>query len=1035
MRLDPRIEEIISSQIASQFPDFYRDEGPIFVAFVEAYYRWLESEGQALYHSRRIPAYKDVDTTVDDFLVHFTKKYLNGIQLETQSNVRQLIKHSLDLYRTKGTERSIDLLFRLVFGVGADIYFPSKDIFRLSSGQWIRPTYLEVYDRGRMNDLLGTQIEGIYSGARGFVERIVRKKTPTKFVDVIFLSDLKGVFQAGEPINKSFSPFEEAECPIVIGSLSSLTVLSGGSDYQVGDIVDVSSAFGHSGKARVTSVTEADGGVSLELLDGGFGYTVNAEVLISNSVITLSGMPGSSGEYFRLFDQVTQSTASVDYEGANGQFNPGEQVFTYHANNLLRGTAYVSQSSAANGTHGNLVLSVISGNVDGGPFYTLANSVTANQDTIVWSNAVGNVIGTSDITLLVSSRSGEFAVGETIVQGNTRAQVLIASGDLLYLANLTGTFSVGSNVTGQFSQAVGAAAQVAIDVGVMVSSGEFQSGDFMYAVHGSDAVRITTVSTGTGLDIEIGTLDEMETTDINTDFLADYESLELDALAYGFPGDPSANSASIFDTYLSFDTYEIGRVATVNLLNPGQDYAVPPVVRIYEPAIYGLAKTGYSLDFSGATGTFGVGEIVEQNDARGQVLTSNGSVITLKRLSVGSDFVLTSNSTTKISGLSSGTQANVVSVSALPEKPMSVGTTGADAVLFTESTTEDGYVSTLEVIDSGLGYVDLGQVSFSAEGRGPGTARIRSLTHGIGQGYYKRKGGFLSSNKYLFDGDYWQEFSYEVRSSRAVDEYRDMLKQVIHMAGTKMFGALVTDSRLNSPIEVETTVQIRRPPTYLANTTLVSEAVLPIEGDLSGSVNAVTGSASSVLTIEGELAKSLGTATLSSVGELGPVIVFNQPPSSETGSWEGYNMRMIIPASVMPDVTGSAVTITVQAGTTDGFSLDSMYVGHAAVSGDAMDFDGNQQQVLFSGSGSLALATGVASVSDAITFSFDGTKNLVFSVHFNGPSKTAWKGSIDTGHNIRWKLGASEASVTDVTGYSAPSTGQMTLITKVEVTP
>ena len=37
------IDSKISTFVESQFPDFYRDEGPVFVLFVKEYYKWLET--------------------------------------------------------------------------------------------------------------------------------------------------------------------------------------------------------------------------------------------------------------------------------------------------------------------------------------------------------------------------------------------------------------------------------------------------------------------------------------------------------------------------------------------------------------------------------------------------------------------------------------------------------------------------------------------------------------------------------------------------------------------------------------------------------------------------------------------------------------------------------------------------------------------------------------------------------------------------------------------------------------------------------
>jgi hypothetical protein len=47
---------------------------------------------------------------------------------------------------------------------------------------------------------------------------------------------------------------------------------------------------------------------------------------------------------------------------------------------------------------------------------------------------------------------------------------------------------------------------------------------------------------------------------------------------------------------------------------------------------------------------------------------------------------------------------------------------------------------------------------------------------------------------YIHDGDYYQEYSYEILSKISVDRYADMFKKVMHTAGTKFFGsALVVE--------------------------------------------------------------------------------------------------------------------------------------------------------------------------------------------------------------------------------------------------
>ena len=69
----------ISNFITTQFPNFIRDNGPQFVAFVQAYYQWMEQFNNPVFLARRYYDIKDIDQTFDEFIVYFKNKYLVGI--------------------------------------------------------------------------------------------------------------------------------------------------------------------------------------------------------------------------------------------------------------------------------------------------------------------------------------------------------------------------------------------------------------------------------------------------------------------------------------------------------------------------------------------------------------------------------------------------------------------------------------------------------------------------------------------------------------------------------------------------------------------------------------------------------------------------------------------------------------------------------------------------------------------------------------------------------------------------------------------
>lgn len=57
-------------------------------------------------------------------------------------------------------------------------------------------------------------------------------------------------------------------------------------------------------------------------------------------------------------------------------------------------------------------------------------------------------------------------------------------------------------------------------------------------------------------------------------------------------------------------------------------------------------------------------------------------------------------------------------------------------------------------------------------------------------GYYKNNKGQLSSNMYLQDGFYYQEYSYAIQTMEDISKYGDIVKNLLHPAGFQMFGIM-----------------------------------------------------------------------------------------------------------------------------------------------------------------------------------------------------------------------------------------------------
>jgi len=819
------IEKKISNLIENQFPSFYKEQGPIFIEFVRQYYKWLETEN-ALKHSRNFFDYKDIDDTTDEFLVYFKEKYLKNIQFETTTNTRQLLKHTLDLYRSKGTERSIDLLFKLVFGVPAHVYYPGDDVFTLSSGKWKKQKYLEVNLNNINTVFSGETIIGLTSSATAYVDAVVRKKVKGRLIDVLYISSLNGNFVTGEYINVvNDGVLDGDRKTFITGSLNSVIVsdIGVGSDYAVGDIVDLNSVYGINAKARVVSINSAVGTVEFELINGGYAYTDNASILISEKVVTLSNVVVSNSQvnnYFEILNNVYQPLANINFLNANGYFTSNDYIYTYHSNGSVKGVGKVISTSTNTDTNGQIYIIKYSGNLQANDFYTTGNTIGANQSVVngyVDKTVSANVIGvSSNVTLYIANTNKSFVKDQIVYQVNDSNTVTangtilkytqtLGSNGILEVANTFGVFR-SSRAIYSSNNLISNLSSVELRVGLHSVNGTYTTFNNNYFYANAEkydtTAAVKTVGLGTGASFTISNdMIYEEYIDLNTDYLSEFANTELDVV-YGFDAMPTANLTTLLDDALSFANTQIGKIAAITGINPGSGYSYPPFVLIYEPKTYRYQKQDKILTIANNTATFLPGEIVTQNvgsNAFAIVKSFSNNELRLEKLVWNDIFTVTTNSATRIFGETSGAYGNITAINI----DFTTEYLGFNAVVDDKVQTSNGAITQLQILDSGYGFINSETVSITSSNNDSLASGIAVLSRqGEAQGFYSQKGGFLSDQKKLFDGNYYQDYSYEIISSVVLNKYEEMLKQVLHLSGTKYFSKYEYAEAANSSVNI-----------------------------------------------------------------------------------------------------------------------------------------------------------------------------------------------------------------------------------------
>ena len=281
MNINPTISEFVKHQ----FPDFYQEEGENFIAFVETYYKWLEQEGGVVKQIRDIPEITDIDKTPEAFLENFKETYMSEFPSEILGNQRLLQKHILELYRSKGSDAGLALLFRLLFNTEVTKYIPSYDIFKASDGIWVEPMYIEVTDSPLLHNFSQRVLYGQDSKSSAICERIEYKNVNDKNICQIYVSNLRGNFKIGEKIY--YEGMDINSSPYVIGSIRSATPVFSSIGFDVGEIITTSSEdTAKPVKGVVIDTQPANGIVDFLLVDGGHAYSKGANISVTYGTAT-----------------------------------------------------------------------------------------------------------------------------------------------------------------------------------------------------------------------------------------------------------------------------------------------------------------------------------------------------------------------------------------------------------------------------------------------------------------------------------------------------------------------------------------------------------------------------------------------------------------------------------------------------------------------------------------------------------------------------------------------------------------------------
>jgi len=669
--------------------------------------------------------YADVDDTIEAFFIEFKNSFMRSLpdKLATGLNKKSILKNIKDLYRSKGTKKGHKLFFRILLDEEAELYYPTKDLLRVSDGKWTEDTTLRVVPtNSTLQDEEASDTNGDIFILHEDGSQILLEDSVNGIDDLNLL--------VGQTITQQ--------------AVFDRTILQGGAFYNKGyktikrttAVVDNVRQFSLGGEL-ITELVLNPGSIDGEFIIGqditGPNNT-NIELDVSAKIAASINKP-----VFPTGDYSINTNVGI----------PDRVTIT--ADVGLGGVSYVTAYSA--GTIKNIIVD------SGGSGYVIGDTITVDNTNTNGAALQAEVsIVNGGFIPEDGSVTGEFRI--TLEDGTTGAPgEMLLEESVITFDRPTGVFEVGETFNGLTSGATGIVIEFIEDAKKILYSpvtGSFSSGELLYGNSSEYTVRLTTNTVDTFI------ANEEDTGMLSTDrFVYETETIT---------GDVYDGSVMVQETNTG-----VGDVTDVRVTTTGYGYTSLPSLTVENSSPLGTGAVvrakGTDVGLVRAIDVLDCGiHYTDQDSLRFVVPTK---FLCIQKTGLFTQYETLTGSTSGATGrfISQESSTGIVKMDQLSAAPFLHGETITGSISL-ETAVIDSYVE--EVI---TGTVD---------------AAIKRTGKFVGED------GFVSEGaKRIQDSLYWQDYSYEVITETSIVEWRDDLLSTVHPAGWKVFGRLDIVSRLS----------------------------------------------------------------------------------------------------------------------------------------------------------------------------------------------------------------------------------------------
>jgi hypothetical protein len=303
----------------------------------------------------------------------------------------------------------------------------------------------------------------------------------------------------------------------------------------------------------------------------------------------------------------------------------------------------------------------------------------------------------------------------------------------------------------------------------------------------------------------------------------------------------SSNANTTLANALSFFTLSgLGPLVSTLVLTGGNNYTTFPTIsvqantRLKDLGILGSMEIvdggqnyqiGDTIEFINVMGGFGSGSLANVRNVDAQAsnaINEVGFVEVYGQITGGSGYEVDKLPTANVISLTgNGAVINVKTLLGY----------GDDLKTLSDVS---GRVQKISVIKTGSGYLTPPTLGLANVGDGTAQATATIVTGAYSYpGRWLNDDGQLSGYNFLQDRDYYQNFSYVVKTKQSIEKYRKYLKDLLHPAGLKLFGEYVF-------IDTNDSVQVPFKGTNTENLTFVTGTYTAVGNNFGTTIEVAT---------------------------------------------------------------------------------------------------------------------------------------------------------------------------------------------------